>query len=176
MKPVQSFFTFAIIILIINGCGNKKESVYLNTLDRLEEELAGIEKRIDKVDTSAILKIDRDILFIINQMNDLKEGTISEISKEVAEFVSIRRPILTFFRDYKANHEFIEKYRDEFDVIRKNFQKGNIDEALLAQKVAENEIKVNEFCNLIRNNLDNVEAKTAVYETLAPLIREKLNR
>lgn len=174
MKLLNVFVVFFAVALITAGCAKKKESVHLETLDGLEKELDNAESMLEGVDTAMIKQIDRDILDKVTKLGELKGGAMHEVNSEVAGFVSIRRPILSFFRDYNSNRESIERFRDEFDVLRNNFQKGDIDETVLGVKVYEKKGSLEMFCGSLQRNIDNINEKLVAYDTLAPIINKRV--
>ncbi|MCD4736631.1 MAG: hypothetical protein K8R53_11350 [Bacteroidales bacterium] len=167
--------TIFVSVLIISGCEKKRPTIHQQSIDSLKVVLKNTRNLLTEVDTAILRKIDKDILFKMDQIKNTRDFSAGEVDPVVVGYIMIRRPIVTFFRDFESNITAIGNYEEQFGNLEERWQKKTIEELELGQKVRKQEEDINNLEFKIKNDLKKLGEKLLAYDTLSPLINEMVD-
>jgi len=167
--------TICLTVLIFSGCEKKQPTIHQQSIDSLKVVLKSTRNLLTEVDTANLRTIDKDILFKMEKIKNSKGFSTGEVDPVVVGYIMVRRPIVTFFRDYESNIATIRNYEEQFENLEEKWQKKTIEELELGLEVRKQAEGINNLEFKIKNDLKKLGEKLLAYDTLSLLINEMVD-
>jgi len=177
MKHLKKITVVAFVI-VLWSCGSNPYSEQTIQIDELMSSIEKIEQNFtQEVDFDKINKINQETTGIFETIRkkgiELKEDNPN--FEMIVEYASIRRPVMTFVREYDNNNSQLKNMKAQLKELKTKIENEDIAVENLDKELNSISNKVNNLGEMLKDNIVKLKEKIDLYESLHPKITELVN-